>query len=113
MKIVFVISILLILSSCDDTVKKEYVITEFNKTITDTLYPIKNEGNYTHMYINIKGVTDDSIYVKFYEDNFSHYLKGKIDTTFSSEYYGYNKAYFTFNPYKAKKGNLNITFGIQ
>jgi hypothetical protein len=102
----------LLVASCSDSGKKEYGITRFDKVITDTLVP-KKDGSYTYKFITLKGYTDDSIYVSFGGNTFKRHYKGNIDVHLNPDYYGATKAIFVFDPYKAKKGDLKIKFGIQ
>lgn len=102
----------LVVVSCKDNSyrEKEYLVTDFKKSILDTISPIKGE-TYVSKYIKVSGNMDDSVYVKF-NGSFKFYLKGKIDTIISGDYYGEKEVEFEFNPYKANKGKLKVTFGI-
>lgn len=104
--------ILLLLISCKNSKyrTKEYSITKFNKVIKDTISPIEGDY-YASKSIIVSGIVDDSIYVKF-NGSYKFYLKGKIDTIISADYYGNSKVGFEFNPYRGKKGNLKVVFGI-
>jgi hypothetical protein len=114
MKKIFLLKlvILITLISCKDNSyrKKEYIITNFKEVIRDTITPIKGDS-YGAKSISVSGFVDDSIYVKF-NGSYKFYLKGKVDTIISADYYGESKVGFEFNPYKAKKGELKVTFGI-
>lgn len=115
MKKIFLIKlvILITLISCNNNNshrKKEYSITNFEEVIKDTITPIKGDS-YGAKSISVSGFVHDSIYVKF-NGSYKFYLKGKIDTIISTDYYGESKVGFEFNPYKAKKGELKVIFGI-
>lgn len=102
----------MMLISCKDNSyrEKEFNITNFKTTIVHSIAPIKGKF-YVSKYIKVTGNTDDSIYVKF-NGSFKFYLKGKIDTIISGDYYGEKAVEFEFNPYKANNGKLKVTFGI-
>lgn len=114
MKKVFLIKtiIFILLISCNNNSyrKKEHVITNFREAIFDTISPIKGD-TYASKYIKVLGETDDSIFVK-YNGSYKFFLKGKIDTLISADYYGEKEVIYEFNPYIAKKGKLKVTFGI-
>ncbi len=114
MKKIFLIKLIILVTlvSCKDYSyrKKEHVITNFKEVIKDTITPIKGD-HYGAKSIGVSGFVDDSIYVKF-NGSYKFYLKGKVDTIISGDYYGEGKVGFEFNPYKAKKGKLKVTFGI-
>ena len=105
---------ILSLFSCDkidNNRTKIYDITTFDKTIYDTLIPVKGEY-YGAKSIEVKGYTNDTIIVSFGGNYKKQYLSKEIDTVFSIDYYGEYKAVFIFDPYKSKKGKLKIKFKI-
>ena len=108
-KLIYIVSIISLLSSCSDGVEKSIEIKDFTSIIKDSLIPKKNI-NYTASFIEISGFVDDSICIN--EGVYKKYISGKIDTTFRSDYYGEYPAQFVLNPYKAKKGNLKVKFRI-
>lgn len=96
--------------SCnDEKSNKTIVITDFSKSQTFTLTP-NNSKSYSAFIIKIQGETNDSISI--FKNQFVK-LNGKIDTTFSIDYYGGNDAVFFFHPYKSTKGKLLIKMKIQ
>lgn len=107
----FFILILLSCNNSDKSTRKVYEISKFDKTIIDSLIPLKNES-YIGEYIKVVGFCDDTIKIQLQEGHFEHLLVGKVDTIFSTDYYGGFKVKFKFDPYKAKKGNLKLEFGI-
>lgn len=111
MKKKLVVLIVLAMISCKKNQSITHEITNFDKQISDTISPIKGE-NYGARFIYVKGYVDDSIYVSFGGNSYKSFLSKKIDTSFSTDYYGNQKAIFIFNPYKGRKGNLKITFKI-
>ncbi len=113
MKNLILFSVLLFLTSCSHKDEKKYVITKFDLPIYDTIKPLKGIG-YTTKCIEIKGYVDDSILVSFGRgnSNTSFYLTKKIDFFINPDYYGESDAVFVFDPYKAKKGKLELTFSI-
>ena len=111
-KYIILFCLILMTISCEESHRSStHTITRFDKEINDTLIPIKG-GNYGAKFIYVKGFVDDSIYVSFGGNYYKSYFKNKIDTVIFADYYGQDKALFHFNPYKAKKGNLEITFKI-
>ncbi|OAB28052.1 hypothetical protein SAMN05444395_103118 [Flavobacterium fryxellicola] len=114
MKILLLIIFLSCFFSCDNIdVKREkvYKITQFDKPIYDTITPTKGEY-YGAKSIEVIGYTDDTVTVSFGKGYYKHFLTKKIDTVFSTDYYGDKNAIFIFQPYKAKKGNLQLKFRI-
>ena len=113
MKKYFSLALILMLISCekDQDQNITHVITSFNKQIVETIVPIKGKA-YGAKFIIVKGYVDDTVFVSFGKKYYKNYLVGKIDTTYTMDYYGDDNASFIFNPYKAKKGNLKVTFSI-
>ena len=99
------------LNSCTHKDEKEYIITKFDHPIYDTLRPLKDIG-YTTKCIEVKGYVDDSIFVSFGQSYRKIYLSKKIDTIFNPDYYGESYSPFVFDPYKAKKGKLEVKFSL-
>ena len=113
MKIIISTLLFTLLISCDFGSKE--IIKKYEGgtlTIKDSLVPEKSEA-YTTKLIKLKGYTDDSIYVNFGGGSFNKYYKGNFDILLNPDYYGGVNANFEFNSYKAKKGDLEITFKIQ
>lgn len=111
MKKYLILTLILVLISCKKNQTITHEIISFDKQINDTINPIKGE-NYGAKFIHVNGYVDDSIYVSFGKNYNKLYLSKEIDTTFSTDYYGEGKAFFEFNPYKARQGNLKISFSI-
>ena len=103
--------VLLFFNSC--TKKNDIIIKVNNSTkrVEKTISPEK-DVNYTTQRIEVKGYSDDSIYVKFGDGGRPFYLRNNIDTSFIGDYYGGDKVKFIFDPYKSKKRDLQITFRI-
>lgn len=112
-KIVLSLLLLPLLNSCTHKDEKKHTDTIFKTPISDIIYPKKGVG-YTTMSINVKGYVDDSIYVAFGKDKSwaKFYQSKKIDTIISVDYYGDIPATFYYNPYKAKKGRVEISFSL-
>lgn len=112
MKLSLLIAVCFILICCkkEDELKK-YTVTKFDKIICDTIKPRKGY-NYVAKMIRVKGYADDSIFVSFGNKYYGFYLSKEIDTVLNPDYYGENDAVFIFNPYKAKKGKLEIEFDL-
>lgn len=109
--LILLVFLLFSLSNCNNhLIRKKIVITDFSKKRIDTLEP-NNLASHVGYYIKIKGHSNDSIKI-----NLSGYndikLSGKIDTLMNGDYYGGEKMIFTFSPYKATKGNLEVEYGI-
>ena len=113
MKKVKIISLLISIFLYSCTSKKEITIKIRNSTkkITKTIFPDDNVG-YTTKYIQVRGYSNDSIYIKFDENGIPFYLQKKIDTTISGDYYGEGEVKFIFDAYKSKNNDLTINFGI-
>lgn len=93
--------LLLLFISCSKKDKIEILnIAKPNKYV----YLIDKEKQYTSYTIQINGFVDDTIII-----NNKYYLAGKIDTIIRNDYYGGDKEIeLNYNPYKGKKGKLNI-----
>lgn len=105
--------ICIILLSCSGSLKQtKHSITKFDKPIIDTIIPEKGVG-YTTKFIKLRGTTNDTIFVSLGHDGIKNYFSGNIDTVITGDYYGYHKAVFIFNPYKATSGNLEVEFNLQ
>ena len=98
--------------SCN-TDKKRITITDFNKSFCDTLYPNENSA-YAMMNIWVKGFVNDTILIKLGSKNETPILKlkGEINERWYTDYYGGGKRIVIFEPYKAKKGKLEIKYGL-
>ncbi|GGB86218.1 hypothetical protein GCM10007424_27850 [Flavobacterium suaedae] len=106
--IILLLIVISFISCTSDKVCHKHKINEFNKKITDTLYPVK-EGSYAVKVIKVKGYANDSIYINGYKLYFKH----SVDTVLQGgDYYGTHPAVFEFDPYKAKEGDLEIEFCI-
>ena len=102
---------LILLNGCVKQNESVVVIDDSTKRIEKILNPV--EGiTYSTKRIEIKGYSDDSIYVRFGDEGKALYLKSKLDTAFVGDYYGNGRVKFIFDPYKSKKRELKITFKI-
>ncbi|NJB38208.1 hypothetical protein [Croceivirga sp. JEA036] len=88
-----------------------FLITDFTKQRVDTLVPYKNKSYITY-YIKIKGKVNDTI--KIQRKDYGHYfiLPGHVDTLLNGDYYGTENIIWTFDPYKATKGELKIEYSL-
>ena len=100
-----------LLSSCINGDEKKHIITKFDQSICDTIKPNK-DISYTTKCIKVKGFVDDSVFVSFGDKDNGYFLSKQIDTVFNPDYYGGHEVIFLFKPYKAKKGNVEITFSL-
>lgn len=112
MKIKLLFISILIFVSCNskNSDYKRFKVIDFSKKRIDTLKPIKNKS-YVAYYIKVKGFTNDTVRItskSFYDIK----LTGKIDTVISSDYYGEDMIILSFEPYKAKKGKLEIEYSL-
>ena len=91
--------------------RRKFTVTDFSKKRVDTLIPYENKSYYAYL-IKIRGEVDDSI--KIQRDGYYHYiiLPGKVDTLLNGDYYGTDTIIWTFNPYRATKGKLEIEYGL-
>ena len=109
----FVAIFILFLINCTE-VRQRIQITDFSKTHEIHL-EAKEKGTYSSFIVKIKGETNDSVSVRMCDNCFDYKLSGRIDTTFSSDFYGGKgaTAKFLIAPYKATSGNLLIEASIQ
>lgn len=94
--------------NCGD--HREFVITDFSKKRVDTLIPYENKS-YVAYFIKVKGNVNDTIKIQregYYDIN----LYGIIDTLINGDYYGPENVIWTFDPYRATKGKLEIEYGL-
>ena len=107
MKYVFIIIVLVLLISCNES--KQITITDFSKPVYDTLVA-KKKGGYTTAIFEISGYTNDTIKINF------HVLERKYSGKFKyksgpMDYYG-GDVEFIFDPYKATEGKIEVKYGI-
>lgn len=94
--------------------KKSITVTDFTKVYTDSISPDdKSYSGYTTYYVEIKGEVNDSVIFKFArKEGLPFYFKGVIDEKLSFDYYGGHPCFIKFNPYKASKGKLKISYEL-
>ena len=104
---------ILLLMNCNK-VQQKIKITDFSKTHEIHL-EAKEKETYSSFIVKIKGETNDSVSVRMCDNCFDYKLSGRIDTTFSSDFYGGKGATskFLIAPYKATSGNLLIEASIK
>ena len=111
-KIIFILTLTSIAISCSNKQSKVYTITGFAEIISDSIVPVEGKS-YTNKYIIVEGSCDDSVRVNFGRGGNYFYFKGtNIKKKIGGDYYGGPNAYFEFDPYKAKSGNLKLEFVI-
>lgn len=102
------------LSSCSDsTDRKEIKITDFEEKFQDSLVP--TDRSYSTYYVRVRGYVNDSIRIipgQEGDGTYSFYYKGNIDEELRMDYYGTFTQHFTFDPYKATEGELNIEYKL-
>ena len=92
------------------TDRVSYTVNDFTKIRVDTLKPMSDEL-YVAWYVKVKGTVNDSI--KFQTPGlFDIILSGEIDTLINYDYYGHEDMIWTFNPYKATSGNLEVEISL-
>lgn len=99
--------------SCASKQNEDYLkfrLIDFSKKRTDTLTPLKSKS-YNSFYIKAKGFSNDSIKIKR-NGYYDIILSGNIDTLINGDYYGTENIIWTFEPYKATKGELEIEYGL-
>ena len=109
-RVVFIFLTLILMTSCDRTDKKKFIVTDFSKKRIDTLIPYKDKS-YAVFFIEVKGFSNDSIKIKR-KDHYDIKLIGDIDTIVRYDYYGGNNVIVEFDPYKATEGNLEIEYNL-
>lgn len=84
-------------------------VNDFSRSKTITLKPYKGYP-YTMMNIWVKGYANDTILIKLNSNDSEPILKlkGEIDERWYTDYYGEGSRKIIFEPYKAKKGELEI-----
>lgn len=105
---------ILFLSSCSESNdRKEIKITDFQEKFQDSLVP--NDRSYSTYYIRVRGYANDSIKIipgQEGDGTYSFYYNGNIDEELRMDYYGTYTQHFTFDPYKATEGELNIEYKL-
>ena len=106
------IAILILLSSCGNTTdSKKITIEDFDEKFIDSLTPIPDKS-YAVYYIKIKGTSKDTIRIsasKPSDSSYYYYLNGVFEKEIRMDYYGGSTEYITFDPYKARKGKVELT----
>lgn len=109
------IPILIFLISCGNTTdKKKITINNFSEKFIDSLIPIPDKS-YAVYYIKIEGTSNDTIRIspsKSKDPKHSYYLIGDFEKEIRLDYYGGSKQYITFDPYKATKGKVKLTYAL-
>ncbi len=98
---------------CTFSCSKDYrkiKMTDFSKRRVDTLIPYKYK-DYIMYNLKVKGFTNDTVKIR-HKGGKGIKLSGYIDTLFQSDYYGTDTIIEIFDPYKAKKGNLEIEYKL-
>ncbi len=110
--LLFIILSALLVSCGERADRKSVTITDFSKSFSDTLYPIKNT-TYVAVSVEIKGEVNDSIILEFHaRDAIPFYFNGRIDERITFDYYGGGPQIFIFKPYKNTEGKLEIKYGL-
>ncbi|WP_036385385.1 hypothetical protein [Muricauda sp. MAR_2010_75] len=109
--IIFILSIFFLSCDCKNCGDhRNFIVTDFSQKRVDTLVPYKNKS-YVGYFIRIKGYVNDTIKIKregYYDKN----LIGKIDTLMNGDYYGTENIIWTFDPYRASEGKLEIEYSL-
>lgn len=111
-KIISLLAILLIFSCEIYTSKdhKKFTVTDFSKKRVDTLIPYENKSYFAY-YIKVRGQINDSIKIQR-KGHFDVILSGNVDTLLNGDYYGTDTIIWTFDPYRANRGKLEIEYGL-
>ncbi len=109
-KFIYFALILFLFSSCYRK-SKSIVITDFSNAIIDTIIP-NEKGPYSTAIFEIEGHSNDTIKVEFY--GYKRKFTGDFKRNIKMDYYGGigTGVVFKFDPYRAKKGELKIKYGI-
>jgi len=105
-KLFYLILPILVITSCGKDDEK-LTITNFNESRTIKLEPYEWYP-YAMINIRVKGYVDDTIKIKRGAPYYDINLVGQLDTVRQMEYYGEGPVEFTFDPYRATKGNLEL-----
>lgn len=93
---------------------KKVKIKNFEEKFIDSLVP-GDDINYSIFYIKIEGYSNDTIRItpsKSEDQEHYYYLTGEFEKEIRQDYYGGYNTYITFDPYKATKGKIKITYSI-
>ena len=109
------IAILIFLISCgNSTDNKKITIDNFDEKFIDSLIPIPDKS-YAVYYIKIEGTSNDTIRISLSKSEDSkhyYYLIGDFKKEIRLDYYGGSVEYITFDPYKATKGKVKLTYQL-
>jgi len=109
------IAILIFLISCGNSPdSKKVTIDNFNEKFVDSLIPIPDKS-YNVYYIKIQGSSNDTIRIspsKSKDPKHYYYLIGNFKKEIRLDYYGGSIEYITFDPYKATKGKVKLTYQL-
>ncbi len=94
--------------SCNKNERKLKII-DFSKPVYDTLIPTKN-NSYAAAVYKINGSVNDTVLISY--NGIQKEFFGDFKYKFNMDYYGGINVEFKFDPYKATKGNISITYGI-
>ena len=115
--VIMLILITLVCYSCAESTDKKFkTINNFNNKFVDSLIPDNSDyESYTTYYIHIKGYANDSIRIKPGKEGdeyYYFYFKDSINEELKLDYYRGQTKYILFDPYKAKKGEIEITYKL-
>jgi len=114
MKKIIPLLAIILMFSCGTSTRQDlmkFTVTDFSNIRVDTLIPYENKSYVAHI-IRIKGEVDDTVKIKREEFYYYLILPGKVDTLLNWDYYGTETVIWTFDPYRAKKGKLEIEYSL-
>ena len=109
---------LVLLGSCDkdSSDKKQVTIDNFNEKFVDSLVPVPDK-NYSVFYAKIEGNSNDTIRLNIsrgrtQDPNFNYYFIGDFEKEIRLDYYCESNMYITFDPLKATKGKVRLSYRL-
>ena len=115
---ILLFAMLVLLSSCgkDSSDKKNITIDNFNEKFVDSLVPVPDK-NYSVFYAKIQGNSNDTIRINIsrgrtQDSSFNYYFIGDFDKEIRLDYYGESNMYITFDPHKATKGKVKLSYRL-
>lgn len=107
---IYFVIIIFLFNSCQKEIKS-IEITDFSKSKIDTIKPNENT-TYSVAIFEIEGYSNDTIKIEFH--GYKRKLSGRFKRDIKMDYYGGigGSVVLKFDPYKAKKGELKIKYGI-
>lgn len=92
-----------------DSIK--WSVSDFAKPKSITLKPY-NWKTYTTINVKVKGYVNDTIKIVQGKPYYDILLLGELDTIIQMDYYGQIDRVFTFEPFRATEGKIEINISL-